>query len=269
LGHLLKFEIMKSLFYCGLMMVALLLGCKKEDTDYSELIVGKWLYSQCNGQSILTDQSTCCEYRADGSEVYATGVQLDENNKTWIENSQFTYQTKGNILTINGTDTDGKQNYIEIEVQSIDNDQTTQKGKKYLIDNVDYPDTSIYTYRRITTDFSAQFVGIWYGKCTTPGTADTEYHYWEYFSDGTYNYYYQDSQNRWIKKSDNEGRYFLYGNLFVSNFSNDLITGAKGKCFECWIFEINGNMMNWSALRKNNKTESYQMTKVDTAPQTI
>jgi hypothetical protein len=109
-------------------------------------------------------------------------------------------------------------------------------------------------------------VGCWYGKCTTPGTNDTNYHYWEYFSDQTYYYYYQDDQGHWIKKSDNEGRYFLYGNLFVSNYSNDLVIGGKGKTFECWNFNIDGNNMIWSALRKNNQTESYQMTKVTNPP---
>jgi len=259
---------MKNIFYSGLVILALLSGCKKDDTDYSGLIVGKWLLTQIDGQAIKTNQSTCCEYSANGDESYSTGVQVDENNKTWIENGQFTYKTNGSVVSITGTDVNGKQNDIDIDVQSIDEEQTTQKTKKYLIDNVEISDLGTYTYKRITTDFSTQFTGIWYGKCTTPGTTDTGYHYWEYFSDGTYNYYYQDSEGNWIKKTDNEGRYFLYGELFVSNYTNDLVTGGKSKTYECWIFEIDGDTMTWTALRDNNKTESYQMTKVAAAPQT-
>jgi hypothetical protein len=259
---------MKKIFYTGLMILALLSGCKEDEPDYAELIVGKWLYTHVNGQPALTNESSYCEYRADGSEVYATGFQLDENNKTWIESDHFSYQVTGNILSIEGTDANGKQNEIEIEIESIDENQTTQTTRKYLIDNTNYPDANTYTYKLITSDFSNQFVGCWYGKCTTPGTSDTSYHYWEYFSDGTYNYYFQDDQGLWIKKSDNEGLYFLYGNLFVSNYSNDLVTGGKGKTFECWNFNIDGNNMTWSALRNNNLTESYQMTKVTNPPKT-
>ena len=259
---------MKNVFYSALMIAALLFGCNDEDVDYSKQIEGKWLYTQLNSQPILTNQSSYCEYRSDGKEVYATGVQLDENNKTWVENSQFTYNVAGNILSISGTDANGKHNDIDIEIQSVDEEQTTQKTRKFLIDNVDYPDANTYSYNRITDDFSAEFAGVWYGKCTTPGTADTGYHFWEYFKDGTFNYYYQDSEGNWIKKTDNEGRYFLYGNLFVSNYTNDLITGGKSKTYECWIFEIKDKTMTWTALRDNNKTESYQMEKVVAAPQT-
>jgi len=259
---------MKNVFYSALMIVALLVGCNKDDVDYSTLIEGKWLCTQLNSKPILTNQASYCEYRSDGKEVYATGVQLDGDNKTWVENNQFTYTISGKILSICGTDTDGKHNDIEIEIQSVDEEQTTQKTRKYLIDEVDYPDANTYSYNRITDDFSAEFAGIWYGKCTTPGTSDAGYHYWEYFTDGTFNYYYQDSEGNWIKKTDNEGRYFLYGNLFVSNYTNDLITGGKSKTFECWNFEINDKAMTWTALRENNKTESYQMEKVSAAPQT-
>jgi hypothetical protein len=257
---------MKKIFYSAMMILALLAGCKENNPDYAGLIVGKWLYTHVNGQPALTDASSYCDYRADGVEVYATGFQLDENNKTWIENDQFTYQVTGNILSIEGTDANGKQNNIEIAIETIDENQTTQTTKKYLIDNTDYPDANTYTYKLIAKDLASQFIGCWYGKCTTPGTSDTRYHYWEYFSDWSYNYYYQDDQGHWIKKTDNEGRYFLYGNLFVSNYSNDLVTGGKGKTFECWNFEIDGNNMTWSALRKNNHTESFQMSKVTNPP---
>jgi len=47
-----------------------------------------------------------------------------------------------------------------------------------------------------------------------------------------------------------------------------LITGGKSKTYECWIFEIKDKTMTWTALRDNNKTESYQMEKVVAAPQT-
>ena len=257
---------MRKIIYYGLISLALLLGCNADENEYAELLVGKWLFTEMNGQAIMTDDASYIDYRANGVQVFANGYQLDENNKTWVESDKYNYKIIDHIITVEGADANGKQNYIEIEILSINDKPPTQKTKKYLIDNVDYIETDSYTYKRVSNDLSAQFAGVWYGHCTTPGTSDIGYHYWEYFSDWSYNYYYQNDQGKWIKKSDNEGRYFLYGNLFVSNYSNDIVTGGKGKTFECWNFTIEGNTMTWSAIRNNNAAESYQMTKVDNPP---
>ena len=96
---------------------------------------------------------------------------------------------------------------------------------------------------------------------------DTKYHYWEYFPDGSFNYYYQDGEDRWIRKSDNEGGYFLYGNLLVTNYTNDILSGGTGKAFECWNFKVSGEKMTWTGLRDGNTTTTYQMVKVGSAPE--
>lgn len=122
---------------------------------------------------------------------------------------------------------------------------------------------------KVTNDNSAAFTGVWYGRCTTEGAADSTYHYWEYLADGRYYYYYQDEHNNWIKKADNQGRYYLYGTFMASNYSNDLLTGGTGQVFECWNVAIDGNNMEWTGLRANNITLTYVMDKVQSPPQTI
>jgi len=107
-----------------------------------------------------------------------------------------------------------------------------------------------------------------YRKFITPGTSDVGYHYWEYFTNGHYNYYYQDDLGNWLNKPDNEGIYFLYGDLMASNYTNDLISGEKGKAYECWNFIIEGDTMFWTSLRENGLITSFRMEKVTGPPVT-
>jgi hypothetical protein len=250
----------------------LLIACSKNSSlvepqiKYSELVIGKWINTLVNSDPILTDASFVMELRSDNIQLYATGFQLDDSNKTWKENYNYTYSINGDILIIDGTDVLNKTYHMEFKILTLDQSTLTYSVAAFLINGVAYPNSNMYTCKRSTDDFSEKFTGVWFGKCTSEGTSDLNYHYWEYFKDSTYNYYYQDSNNNWIRKSDNEGRYFLYGNLFTSNYSNDLISGGTGLAFECWTFSIDGNMMTWTGLRENGKIVTYEMEKVANPP---
>ncbi len=246
------------------------IACSEDETPveavYTKLLIGKWVNTKVNNEYVLTDASYVMEFRNNYVEMYANGFQLDDNNKTWMENSNYTYSVNNDILIVDGTDVLNKKYHMEFKILTLDESTLTYSISVFRIDGVDYPNSNTFTCKKITEDYSTKFADVWYGKCTADNNNDTTYHYWEYFTDGTYNYYYQDSRNKWIKKSDNEGKYFLYGNLFASNYSNDLITGGTGKAFECWNFSIAGDTMTWTGLRANNKTVTYEMTKVANPP---
>lgn len=263
-----KKRYMKRLFFPLLMLVILATACKKEeDKDYASLILGSWINTQIDNQALLTDASFVMEFRTDKVEFYASGYQLDSDNKTWLESENFTYSVNGKTISIGGTDNLNKVFNIIFEIQSVDDKTLSYSVTKFMIDNVDYPDSKIYTCTRPLTDLSSQFVGTWYGKNSTAGTTDDKYHYWEYFADGSFNYYFQDDSGNWINKPDNEGKYFLYGGLMATNYTNDLLSGSTGKAYECWNISIAGNTMDWTAIRENGKTVSFQMEKVSGPPQ--
>ncbi len=258
---------MKRAYLTLLLIPLLLTGCiNEEEIDYESLIKGKWINILVDYQPILTDAAFYCEYKSDKTQIYSIGYKTDENNKNWIENDGYTYSVKKNQITVDGPDKNGDVFHMVFEILLIDETYMTYKVKEFSINKKDLPDAKVYTCKRVTEDLSEKLKGIWYGKCTSAGSQDTAYHYWEYLSDGKYNYYYKDANNKWIKKSDNEGKYFLYGNLFVSTYSNDLITGGKGKTFECWNVEINGNTMQWKGLRDNSSIVTYTMEKVSLLP---
>jgi hypothetical protein len=245
-------------------------GCKSKDDnpDYSALALGTWVNTQINSTPVLTDDAFIMELLPDHTELYAIGFQLDETSKIWKENSNYTYTIVNDLIVIDGVDIFDIEYHMEFKIITLNQETLMFSIPAFSIDGVEIPNPNIFTCNRVADDFSTEFTGVWYGKCTSDNTADTAFHYWEYFADGTYNYYYQDEDEKWIKKSDNEGRYFLYGDLFVSNYSNDLISGGTGLAYECWNFNITGNTMIWNGLRENNITVTYQMDKVASPPET-
>lgn len=257
---------MKNFVFAVLVLTALFYDCKNEDEDYSELIIGKWVNTHVNDEPIQTDASFVSEFRADLVEMYAAGVVLNQNNKTWSESEDYKYRIEGKKIIIDGTDILEDEFHMEFEIISLDENYLKYSISKFSINGVEFPNENTYTDKKVKDDHKPKFAGVWYGKCVTEGTLDTKYHYWEYFPDGSFNYYYQNELNSWIRKSDNDGGYFLYDNLFASNFSNDLVSGGTGKSFECWIFEIIGNNMTWTGLREGGKVVKYEMTKVSAPP---
>jgi hypothetical protein len=257
---------MKKCVLAGILFSFLFFGCEVEETDYAGLLPGLWVNTLVDGEPILTDAAYVLEYRPDFVELYATGFQLNDSNKTWIENDNYRYGIEGNLLIIDGTNALEHDYHMEFEIISINQYTLSYSIRKFEIDSLDYPDQKTYTCQRATTDYGTSIVGIWYGHCTTEGTSDIKYHYWEYVADGSFNYYYQDANDHWIRKSDNEGGYFLYGNLLATNYSNDLISGGTGKAYECWNIDIDGDHMTWTGLRANNSTVTYDMNKVEQGP---
>lgn len=265
-----KFYKLLVLFCLISTSVCFITSCSDDDSTNSDPsttlnVVGKWILTHADGIAAETDSMFCMELKSDSVELYSVGEQIDENNKKWLTGT-FNYSvSKDSLITINGSDLLGKTHHVVLKIVSL-----TQTEMKYTITDcvlggVTIVDKRVYTCRKATEDYTTQIIGIWYGKCASNNTSDTQYHYWKYSADNTYEYYYQEN-GTWVKKQDNNGIYSLYGNLFVSNYTNDLQSGIKGLTFECWILSFENSKMKWTALRNDNKVVTYEMEKVDKVP---
>lgn len=245
-------------------------GCAKDDEPTNaDLLQGTWVNTMVNEQPVLTDATFIMKFNSDLTQLYAAGFQMNENNKSWHENSNYTYSVSSSLINIEGTDVLGNSYKMVFKIISLDQDTLTYSILTFLVNGEAIANTNTYTCKRVTNDFSTEFTGVWYGRCTTEGSVDSLNHYWEYFADSTYNYYYQDENSNWIRKSDNEGRYFLYEQLMATNYSNDLLSGGTGLAYECWNFTLDGNKMVWTGLRENNVIITYEMEKVPSPPETL
>lgn len=246
--------------------LALITSCEwHHNPDNAKLLNGMWINTKVDDQDILTDDAFIMDFKSDNTEMYAIGLQENENNKSWRENTSYTYSIVGDTISIDGSAMENVF-HMKFEILSIDKATIHYSVPAFALNGDIIPDEKTYICKKITHDLSDEFTGIWYGRCTNEGNTDSLYHYWEYLSDSSYYYYYQDESGNWIKKIDNEGRYYLYGQFLATNYSHDLISGGTGKAFECWNFTIDGDSMTWTGLRENNATITYQMEKVSSAP---
>lgn len=229
--------------------------CACESDDESSFdpdrLVGTWIQTHKDGQAVPTDDRFVTTYRSDGTEMYAIRGKANH----WVETDNYTYAFDGGILTIASGST-----LLEYTAQKLTDSTLVYKVTKLIVGGTDLEDASVYTLRKATADYSSRFLGLWEGHETTDGLrGDT--HRWRYNPDGTYQYYHAQIGGAWKNKEDNSGRYFLYGDFFVSNYRNDANTGVAGNACEGWEISMEGDTMRWKALR-NGKTVSFAMSRV-------
>lgn len=269
-----KQRIMKRNVLLILLFLLFFSCCKKNnelesEPNFSDIIVGTWVNIQIDGQQVLTNESFVMQLKPSKVQMFSQGVTIQENDHQWMESDQYTYSIKNKNIIIDGKNALDQSTHLEMEVVSVDQQMMTYKVKQLVVNQIIIPDNHLYTMQRVDKSLNSDLIGIWYGRDETSGSADTSYKYWEFLSNGNYNYYYFDEDIQlWICKEDNNGHYFLYGNLLAANFTNNLPTQEACFMYECWNIQIDGNSMDWSGLRENGATTLFSMEKVDTPPPT-
>lgn len=261
---------MKKFFLFTLIAIALFSGCRKEEKEpvsepkFTDLIIGKWINTHVDGQPILTDESFTMQLKSNNVQVYAQGFIIDDNNKQWKESENYRYSVSDRTITIDGTSPDGASTHLVFVVTDISQNSMTYKVQELKLAGINIDDSHTYTLQRVTANYNNNIIGFWKGRETTP-EANPEYdNYWEYFSDGSYNYYYYDSTtHQYICKVDNNGRYFLYGDFVAFNFTNFYELGLEGLYYECWNIGFEGDSMFWTGFREGGITKNFAMKKVD------
>lgn len=264
---------MKKYFLLALLAMALFSGCKKDNKEpdpepnFSDLVIGKWINTHVDGTPVLTDESFYLYLRSDYVQIFASMNVIDEQNKIWVEDDNCTYSVSDKVITVNSSESSPYSKHLEILVSDISQTSMTYTVQKFIQNGVETIDNKTYKFQRITTDLKPQLLGVWQGRETTEGAVSAHDCYWEYFADGTYNYYYFDEEaNMYVNKEDNNGAYFVYGNLLASNFMNSIIVGEEGQYSECWNFSFEGDNMYWTGLRDGGIVKSFSMKKVDNPP---
>lgn len=248
-----------------LSFLILLQACSvKEDVLIND-IVGTWILEEINGNDVLTNERSVCQF-AGGKQTFSMGYTTGENNAKWMS-STYPYEISKNKITLHGTDVVNVTWDLQLNVKEIDDDEFIYTVDKKIVDGVSQKDKNTYHYERADKSYSMAILGLWEGRNVTPGISaeDAPLRRWEYKEDGTYLYYTYAIENEekiWTAKADNEGKYFTYGDLFVSNWSNDEISGITGTNFECWEIEISGDGMEWKGLREGGQMVYFSMKKV-------
>ena len=106
---------------------------------------------------------------------------------------------------------------------------------------------------KVNDDFSDDVIGTWEGRCTSEDSVFDvgQDHRWNFKDDGTCVYYVKDGDN-WVPADSAEGDYFVAGNLLCGRWFEDETENR-----ERWDITVDGDKMNWTALREGEDGETY------------
>ena len=195
----------------------------------------------------------------------ASFTNKPESGTVWSEQVEADVTISGNKVTLTMHPSENKTVVDEFTVTSIDANVFSANFKvTATVDGaVIYSNERTVRFEKVPTDYKADIVGTWQGHCTSAGSIfdDGQEHRWQYNADGTYVYYVKSGDN-WVPYEGNTlNEYFVDGNLLCSRWIDQ---GQENR--EWWEISIDGDKMNWTALREKEDgstfTATFEMTKV-------
>ena len=230
--------------------------------DVEKLIIGKWIVAEIDGQPAPTNLKSVYDIVSNTQAI--TSVSRTVTNAPWIDHVERRVDIDGNTVTISTLPDDGESAVHEFTITNINTEEFTANKKLTITDKDKEPivKESVVKFVKLYDDYTDDVIGIWEGHCTSEGSVfdDGQEHRWEYKDDGTFVYYDKDGDD-WIPSNDTLNEYFVDGNLLCTRWMEN---GAENR--EWWEISIDGNKMNWSALREDEDgktfTATFEMTKV-------
>ena len=240
---------------------------KKIDLKVAEKILGKWIVADIDGQTASTNAKLVYTFvSATKAYMSASFTNKPESGTVWSEQVEADVTISGNKVTLTMHPSENKTVVDEFTVTSIDANVFSANFKvTATVDGaVIYSNERTVRFEKVPTDYKADIVGTWQGHCTSAGSIfdDGQEHRWQYNADGTYVYYVKDGNN-WVPYEGNTlNEYFVDGNLLCTRWIDQ---GQENR--EWWEITIDGDKMNWTALRQNPDgttfTATFEMTKVE------
>ena len=237
------------------------------DLNVAQKIIGKWMVSERGGQPALTNEKMVINFvSTTKAYVSASLGSRPEVGTHWIEKQEVAVAIDGNKMTVTMHPDEHTTTVEEYNVTAISNNELNANLKITItVDgNQVMNDVNTVCFTKVTTDFSADIIGTWEGRCTSEGSVfdDGQEHRWEYKADGTYVYYVKDGNN-WVPYATNTlNEYFVDGTLLCTRWIDN---GVENR--EWWEITITDGKMNWTALRQNADgttfTATFEMEKVE------
>ncbi len=230
-----------------------------------ENIIGTWIVTDRNDHTALTNEKGVFTFdsltKAYISASFETRPKLGSH---WIDLLEADVDIAGNKVTITWPVNDDTVMVDELTISKITD---AEKQGILIVKSIEAGEETIIREEpirliKVNVDYRDDIIGTWGGHCTSEGSVfdDGQDHRWEYKADGTYVYYIKDKDD-WIPSDNTLNEYFVDGNLLCTRW----MEGDKENR-EWWEITIDGDKMNWTALREDENgkpfTATFEMNKV-------
>jgi len=245
-------------------------SCTKQDNpttpdlNLSEKIIGKWLTDESTGHLTLTNYKRVYTFASATKAYISASHNTTEGDIRWDKQMEADVAIDGNKVTLIMHPNEGETMMEEYVVTAINGNEFTANHKTTVTAGSDvvFSVEDVVRYVKQPADYSAAIVGTWQGRCTSEGSVfdDGQEHRWEYKADGTFVYYVKDGDS-WVPSDNSLNEYFVDGTLLCTRWIDNEVENR-----EWWEITIDGDKMNWTALRQNPDgttfTATFEMTKV-------
>ena len=262
---------MKKLFIILAAVAMTFVACKKENKDnpvnpnpppsIAEQIIGKWITSDADAQPVVTNEKLVMDFVSTTEALVSASFNHNPAAGTsWFDMLEHDVIINGNIVTLTcqyDPVTTTTETFTIIDINDNEFFGTLQFSLN-VNGNVVFAKDNTVRYVKVNDDYSETIVGMWQGHCTSAGSVfdDGLEHRWEYLADGSFRYY-TAVDGQWQLSDDDYANYFVTGNLLCTRWRN---AGGDAENREWWEVTINGDTMNWTALREDENGQRYTAT---------
>ena len=248
-------------------------SCTKQDNpvnpadNLAEKIIGKWIVADIDGQPVPTNEKLVYTF-VSGTKAFmsASLTAHQEVGTFWSDQIEADVAISGSNVTLTFHPFEYQTGVVEYTVNAINNSELIANRKLTVTVNgkVVISEDQLVRYEKVTADYREAIVGTWEGRCTSENSVfdDGQEHRWQYNADGTYVYYVKDGDS-WVPYATATScEYFVDGNLLCTRWIDNDVEHR-----EWWEITINGDKMNWTALRQKEDgttfTATFEMKKVE------
>ena len=235
--------------------------------EIEKAIIGKWITAETDGKDIPTNEKIVFDIVSPTEAFVSLSIQ-DRNAEgtPWSDREAVNIEINGNDVILSHSAESGMVITVDLQIEAI-SDATliarrtvTMRQDGGLVKS----EENMVLYEKMDVDYSEAICGMWEGRKVSGGT--TEYHRWEYFEDGSFNFYIKVGEDQWTKVQDDYSDYFVEGRLLCTRWKNAGEGTQENR--EWWeIRSIENDAMIWTALRQNEQgeeyVESFVMTRVE------
>ena len=234
--------------------------------NLAEKLIGKWMPVYLDGNPVVTDLKSVYTFVSATKAYMSVSINAQQGEESvWNNQKELDLSINGNKMTLTNHSDEHTTMVEEFNITAIDGSAFTANHKiTVTVDgSVMLHNEGTIRFEKVPTDYKADIVGTWQGHCTSAGSIfdDGQEHRWQYNADGTYVYYIKDGDN-WVPSENTLNEYFVDGTLLCSRWIDQ---GQEYR--EWWEISIDGDKMNWTALRQKEDgttfTATFEMKKVE------
>ena len=260
--------VLAAILICGLNVFT---SCSNDDNpvkptnNLAERILGKWMPVYLDGNPVVTDLKSVYTFVSATKAYMSVSINAQQGEEiVWNNQKELDLSINGNKMTLTNHSDEHTTMVEEFNITAIDGSAFTANHKITVT-----VDGSVMLHNEGTirfvkvADYTTAVIGLWEGHCTSEGSEfdDGQEHRWQYNADGTYVYYVKDGDN-WVPSENTLNEYFVDGTLLCTRWVDN-----EQENREWWEISIDGDKMNWTALRQKEDgstfTATFEMKKVE------